>query len=98
MSLVDLLSHLGVMLSAEFQLFFQLDKIARAGLNSGDVLLLGLKFSSQSLHLSMVSFNLRHEELLIELGLQELLLEITVLRNEQLLLTVNLLDYRGVGN
>ena len=86
------------MFFTEFQLFFQFNEVTGASLDLSDVLLLSLELTFQSLHLSMVSFNLRHEELLIELGLQELLLEITVLRNEQLLLTVNLLDYRGVGN
>ena len=56
------------------------------------MLLFSLKICSQRLHLRVVPLHLTLEQLLLELRSRQLLLQLTILSDQQLFLSINLLD------
>ena len=90
--LSDSCSHLSVMTLAEGELFLEFDQVARACLDASNVLLLGLELDLQTLHLIVVAFNLRLEDLLLVLVLGKLLFQLKVLGDKQFFLTSYLFD------
>ena len=90
--LSDSCSHLSVMTLAEGELFLEFDQVARACLDASNVLLLGLELDLQTLHLIVVAFNLRLEDLLLVLVLGKLLFQLKVLGDKQFFLTSDLFD------
>ena len=97
--LVDLLDahrDLSIVSFTEFQLFFNLEGVTRAGLDSLDAPFLGLKLSLKGLHIRVVALNLSLEHVLLEAALGDLLLELAVLRDQKLLFTIDFLDLLAV--
>jgi len=60
------------------------------------MLALSLKLGLQALQLGVVALHLSLEHILLEAALGDLLLELTVLRDEQLFLAVDFLDHFAV--
>lgn len=92
----DMLSHLSIVLFAEGEFSLQLESVSRAGLDSFNMLLLCLKLSLQGLHICMMALDFSLEHVLLKGALCNVLLELTVLRDQQLLLAINLLDHLAV--
>ena len=97
--LVDLLDahrDLSIVSFTEFQLFFNLEGVTRAGLDSLDAPFLGLELGLEGLHIGVVALNLCLEHVLLETALGDLLLELAVLRDQKLLFSVDLFDLLAV--
>ena len=79
---IDFLLHLLAMLTAELELFLELEDVARTGFDAHHVFFLSLKLGAQRLHLRVVALHLALEQLLLEFSVGQLLFQLTVLADE----------------